>query len=211
MNGENVVAVKGGQLVIPGPANAQELERIAISWDRAVIREATVLLGGGMKFIPDGTCPHCGRGVKVSTIPEGTVLLSRETADDEEARTIASRTEPLALGEFIMALEAVPPGLPVRFDKGENPGRVMSYRGDYSQLAITCDGKDACRVEDLLGRLRDAVGKTFEGYKGGYYAMGLHTLVFAANWGECTGRFPVAVFNRVDVVVIFTKCEEQPE
>lgn len=49
---------------------------------------------------------------------------------------------------------------------------VDSWRGDYSELAIGDYGKpQAYSAHELADVLKAAIGKTFEGYKGGDFVM----------------------------------------
>lgn len=58
----------------------------------------------------------------------------------------------------------------------------MSYRGYYEQLAFApCE--DRC-VGDLLASAREALGKTFTGYKGGEYTMSEKTPCWIAAYGD---------------------------
>lgn len=88
-----------------------------------------------------------------------------------------SRTQ-MTLGKLIDVLEGMDRTTPV------NLGHPHSYRGYYSDLGLTvCDAT----VQDLLNELRSAMGRTFDGYKGGEYVMHENTPVWVASWGS-TGR-----------------------
>lgn len=93
---------------------------------------------------------------------------------------------PISLGKLIKLLELEPQDNDVVFDFGGfTPDLLASYRGDYSQLAISYrQNIDDMKVSELLGKLKEAVGKTFVGYKGGDYKMDTDTLIWAANTGE---------------------------
>ncbi len=87
------------------------------------------------------------------------------------------------------------------------PTTVNSYRGFYNHLAI---GWESARshwplASDLANELRSAIGKTFEGYKGGDYYMDEQTPLWVANWGD-TGSTAI---DRIEVngssVIIHTK------
>ncbi len=95
----------------------------------------------------------------------------------------------MKLGNLIEELKKHPkddpvtiPGGPVRLA----PERVASYRGYYDQLAIGVSHGYAT-VGSLLQELEGAVGKTFQGYKGGDYTMDLETKVWLSNFGESSG------------------------
>lgn len=114
----------------------------------------------------------------------------------------------LTLGELIQQLESIhnrrdPEDEPelVYFDFGyQAPGRMISWRGDYSQLAIQ---SRAISFEDhgentlpaFLEMLKGSVGQDFEGYKGGTYRMGNDTPLWVVEnysdvgWTGITGAF----------------------
>lgn len=63
---------------------------------------------------------------------------------------------------------------------------VGSYRGYYEDLAIGYEmGGEKPKLDDFCRTLREAVGETFEGYKGGSYRMSRDTVVWVSNYGEC--------------------------
>ena len=74
--------------------------------------------------------------------------------------------------------------------KDENPKKILrlgfrnphSYRGYYDQLAF--EPKQLIMVEDMLKDAQSALGKTFEGYKGGEFKMSEHTDVWLAEYGN---------------------------
>lgn len=90
----------------------------------------------------------------------------------------------LKLGQIIRLLEGQPKDNDVRFDfAGFVPTGVGSYRGYYEDLAIEFEDKYPYpKVTDLLNLLKDAVGKTFQGYKGGDYKMDENSRVWVANY-----------------------------
>lgn len=88
----------------------------------------------------------------------------------------------LDLGDVIAALEAQDPAkvLPVGF-YGPH-----SYRGYYDELAF-----EVCAnvtVGDMLAAARSAVGRTFEGWKGGDYTMDTSSLVHLVQEEGCCGE-----------------------
>ena len=106
----------------------------------------------------------------------------------------------MRLGQLIKALELLDPENQVQFDFcGFQPGRLTSYRGYYDELALTyCDryesnyesnyeSKCLNTVGKLLKECKEAVGKTFIGYKGGDYVMDKSTPVCVAAWGPSGG------------------------
>ncbi len=96
----------------------------------------------------------------------------------------------LTLGELILKLEAIDDKtLPVIFDgKKHYPTGVDSWRGSYCELAIEYS-TTSCHmsVKGLLKILKNTVGKTFTGYKGGEFLMGKTTPIWVANYGVSHG------------------------
>ncbi len=78
-------------------------------------------------------------------------------------------------------------GVIVRFDFGNYPAGLASYRGFYDHLALAHSGQggmeDNCKA--LVAELKEADGKTYTGYKGGDFKMGPNTPVWVANYSEC--------------------------
>ena len=95
---------------------------------------------------------------------------------------------PITLGRLIKLLELEPQDNDVRYDFARfTPTEVDSYRGYYEQLAIgwTGEAKRPKKVSELIEELKDAVGETFTGYKGGKFKMDDNTPVWCANYGDC--------------------------
>lgn len=94
------------------------------------------------------------------------------------------KVEQLDLGELIAVLEtALAEGDRVLSVGFTNP---HSYRGDYSDLAF-----EPCRdiaLSDMLQAARDALGATFQGWKGGDYTMSKHTYCWLAFRGSGAGE-----------------------
>lgn len=67
------------------------------------------------------------------------------------------------------------------------PTGITSYRGYYSDLAITYgDSTRALTCGELLNLCEKAVGKKFFGYKGGEFEMSRNTVVWIAPYGRTT-------------------------
>ena len=77
----------------------------------------------------------------------------------------------MTLGKLIADLEAMPKGACVA-----NLKSAHSYRGYYSDLAFE-KGEGQRPAAELLAECKAAMGKVFEGYKGGNYVMGALTPV----------------------------------
>ena len=90
----------------------------------------------------------------------------------------------VTLGELIEFIDKLPLLTNVKFSNGSYPSSVDSYRGYYSDLAIE-PSNEKINVEKFLVMLKDSLGKTFEGYKGGDYVMEENTPLWMANYGDC--------------------------
>lgn len=85
------------------------------------------------------------------------------------------------LNTLIEELEKLP-------SNGEVPfgfGKPDSYRGYYCELAF--EPLENAIIGDMLDHARDALGKTFTGYKGGEYEMGEFTKCYIAEYGCSAG------------------------
>ena len=85
----------------------------------------------------------------------------------------------MTLGKLIAALEAMPADAEVAGLIGPH-----SYRGYYSDLAFEPTGA-TMPASSLLASCKAAMGKVFEGYKGGDYVMGAMTPVWVSHYGTC--------------------------
>ena len=109
----------------------------------------------------------------------------------------------LTLGGIIKALSDLPAHTPVSFDwNGLAPNREMSYRGYYSDLSF--DYRKECSVEDFLKVCRQALNRTYEGYKGGDYLMNDKTPLWAACYGD-TGRAILGIDLMDSAALLITK------
>ena len=93
----------------------------------------------------------------------------------------------LILGELIAKLEALEDRTQTVSFAFENavPTHLSSWRGSYNELALNFSFEEnAPTVEDLIKRLKQAVGATYQGYKGGEFLMGKTTPVWVANYGN---------------------------
>ena len=84
----------------------------------------------------------------------------------------------MTLGELIAALEKLDPDLVVPFGF-HHP---HSYRGYYDQLAF--EPRENVTVGSMLADAREALGTTYEGWKGGDYTMSEWTDVWLAQEGS---------------------------
>lgn len=104
----------------------------------------------------------------------------QDMVDGMNARMQRERAkEQMTLGKLIAALEALPAGATVQYI-----GEPHSYRGYYCDLAFEL-GTGQRLAADLLNECVGAMGKVFEGYKGGDFVMGAQTPVWIAEYGCC--------------------------
>jgi hypothetical protein len=106
-------------------------------------------------------------------------------AISETARNERSKYH-LTLGEMIEHLSSADGSSVVMYDDGKSPGRARSYRGYYSDLSFA-DAAQPVTVAELLDECREALGSTFEGYKGGDFVMGWDTPLWRSEWGAVSG------------------------
>ena len=86
----------------------------------------------------------------------------------------------MTLGKLITALEAMPKETQVA-----NMRSAHSYRGYYSDLAFEREAGTR-QAGELLTECRNAMGRVFQGYKGGDFVMGESTPIWIAEYG-CGG------------------------
>ncbi len=79
----------------------------------------------------------------------------------------------MTIEEAIKYLQQFDPNTPTK----ESFGSPCSYRGDYYQLAFEKnDYSDT--VGGLIDTLKNSIGKTYTGYKGGEFTMNEYTNVY---------------------------------
>jgi hypothetical protein len=65
------------------------------------------------------------------------------------------------------------------------PTGVSSWRGDYAELAIEFNDKgEPMLLTEFIALLENAIGKSFEGWKGGNFMMERNTRLWVANPGH---------------------------
>lgn len=131
--------------------------------------------------------------------------LFAKVAEGAKAESLADKPI-ITLGELIAKLEQHDATATVAVEFGGSLcgfGELASYRGYYSDLAIEPYGTEpGCSVDAALTDLREAVGRTYTGYKGGDYTMHRRTLVWVDHYGSCSGIGVTGVEVRDGVVVI---------
>lgn len=124
----------------------------------------------------------------------------------------------MVLGELIKAIEDVGllknDGTPklICFDFGYmRPTDLDSWRGSYCELALgyTEEGAwDAVKADVFLQSLKDAIGKTYQGYKGGDFEMSETTPIWVDNYGMASSTAIVGVKDEGYKIVLLTAhCE----
>ena len=121
----------------------------------------------------------------------------------------------LSLGELLARLEALDPELPVFFTFDGQldgvPADYHSYRGYYRFIALARyfggyeDGtwnylQEGMTVYETVGKLaeatREAIGKTYVGWKGGNFTMSRRTPVWVSQQGGASGMGIVDVVEK---------------
>jgi len=88
----------------------------------------------------------------------------------------------MTLGDLIKFLESADSPKEIK-----GLGDLDSYRGYYSDLAFE-PAVETKTATELLEQCKSAMGKIFQGYKGGDYVMGETTPLWLANYGSCGPR-----------------------
>ncbi len=120
---------------------------------------------------------------------------------DRQVMADWQESEGLNLGQLIALLEAWPDKADAcRFGFGSlSPTGFDSYRGYYNHLALGFESAHTYpdpSVATVLAWARAAVGKTFTGYKGGDFTMGLETPVWVANYSETSDTVITGVSDK---------------
>lgn len=119
----------------------------------------------------------------------------------------------LTLGEIILKLEHTSlkekdgTDKTIAFGFGYfKPNSLSSWRGNYRELAIeyTEEGNDIL-AKDFLKECKKAIGKTYQGYKGGDFIMGKTTPMWVANYGESPNTAVTDIIDKDYWVLIKTE------
>jgi hypothetical protein len=114
----------------------------------------------------------------------------------------------MTLGAFIDTLKELPQDAKILASNGFGIGKPSSYRGYYEDLAFRPTGNYT--VKQVLDFALNALGKTFEGYKGGNYTMHLNTPLWLSGYGECSRLAFRSVFVGPDGNVVVSVERVQP-
>ena len=125
--------------------------------------------------------------------------------DDDTGRFYVMDYEQLSLGQFIRRLEECitsdvwKKATVVTNMEGMHVGPVFySYRGSYDELSLHCiSSATIFTAEDLLDNAKAAVGKEFEGWKGGMYRMDEATPLWFSPIGEVSDVSVVDVHRSI--------------
>ena len=116
--------------------------------------------------------------------------------------------EQMTLGEMVNALKQMDLSEKlIEYDfSGQQPGVWMgSWRGVYSQFAISHEPGEGADAEAFLQSLESCIGRTFYGWKGGEFLMDESTPVWVDNSGQSHSTRVVGVKDFGWRVVILTE------
>lgn len=128
------------------------------------------------------------------------------------AETMA-KSDQLTLGEIISRCEAIPssdsePNVVYDFEY-LHPVSIGSWRGSYSELALDfSDDNIEMKLSVFISILKDSVGHTFTGYKGGEFTMSRHTPVWVANYGNSGNTAVIDVVDNGYQIILMTGYRE---
>lgn len=109
----------------------------------------------------------------------------------------------VTLEKAIEVVSGVNHNCDVIVDVGGSLNAPHSYRGYYSDLSFAPTGEKITAGE-FLKMLKDSLGKTFGGYKGGDFVMDEDTPLWFSPYG-CTGRAIIALSVDKGTVLVHTK------
>lgn len=89
------------------------------------------------------------------------------------------------------------------------PTTIDSWRGSYAELALDYEGysysqSKPMKASAFLQMLKEAVGKTFQGYKGGDFTMTINTPIWVANYSHSGNTAIVGVRDEGYKIVLLT-------
>lgn len=124
------------------------------------------------------------------------------------------RSDQLTLGIMIQKLEPIVEKQKERKDEATVfydfgnlfPTEIDSWRGSYAELALnyTESGESPMKVSAFLSLLKESVGKTFQGYKGGDFTMSNDTPVWVANYGRSGNTAVIDIVDDGYQVIVMT-------
>ena len=131
------------------------------------------------------------------------------------ANTLAN-SDQLTLGELILKLEPIVKNqkdgeeATVRYDfEYLFPTSIDSWRGSYDELALNFETQgEEMKVSEFLNMLKECIGKTFTGYKGGDFTMHKGTPIWVANYSHSGNTAVIDVVDNGYVVLLITGYRE---
>jgi hypothetical protein len=86
------------------------------------------------------------------------------------------------------------------------PNKLHSWRGSYDEAAISVENQGVLVVNaaDFLQYIKQCIGKTFEGWKGGEYVFYEDTPLWISRIGYSDYTVPVGVFDDGYSIIILT-------
>lgn len=122
----------------------------------------------------------------------------------------------MTLGDLINAIESLDRISPngqektVRFDFAYFfPSGISSWRGAYEELALEYSNSgEALTVSKFIQLLKDAVGQTFTGWKGGEFVMTEYTPIWISNPGEACYTAVLGIRDEGWIIIIETGYQE---
>jgi len=131
------------------------------------------------------------------------------------ANTLAN-SDQLTLGELILKLEPIVKNqkdgeeATVRYDfEYLFPTSIDSWRGSYDELALNFETQgEEMKVSEFLNMLKECIGKTFTGYKGGDFTMHKGTPIWVANHSHSGNTAVIDVIDNGYIVLLITGYRE---
>ena len=127
-----------------------------------------------------------------------------------------SNSDQLTLGELILKLEPIVKNqkegdeATVRYDfEYLFPTSIDSWRGSYDELALNFETQgEEMKVSEFLKMLKECIGKTFTGYKGGDFTMHKGTPIWVANYSHSGNTAVIDVVDNGYVILLITGYRE---
>ena len=138
-----------------------------------------------------------------------------------------AKSDQLTLGKMILKLDPIVQKQKERIDEGKPeaevrydfeylfPTSIDSWRGSYAELALNfidsqrgANPIEPMKVSEFNQMLKDTIGKTFTGYKGGEFLMSQHTPVWVANYGNSGNTAVIDIVDDGYQVIIITGYRE---
>jgi hypothetical protein len=123
-------------------------------------------------------------------------------------------SDQMTLGNLLSELEKIDTGdedleKRVYFDFGDtNPNGFGSWRGSYDEVCIHYGEHNAPKLYDFINQVKETIGKTFCGWKGGEFTMEESTPVWVANSGCASHSALIAVVDTGYSVILMTAYRE---